>query len=113
MDSAETKDTSSVTDVNYEASSPTLTELAALSDNESLVTTEETAKAHTDVDTCIDESHAMDLFSIADLVRGQKPHKKQKQKHLEPLAFVRLNTRHGKPKPVTIRAPLDGGGSEV
>ena len=33
----------------------------------------------------------------------------QKVVHLKPLAFVRLNTRHGKPKPITIKALLDSG----
>ena len=31
---------------------------------------------------------------------------------MKPIAFIRFNTQIGKPKPVTIRALLDSGGSE-
>ena len=57
----------------------------------------------------------LDAFSIAGLVRGRK----RKQQRLEeeeqnidrrPIAFVRFNSRVGKPKPVTLRALLDSGG---
>ena len=60
------------------------------------------------LDNCIDDSQAPELYSIAALVRGQ-PTKKPKVEHLRPLAFVRMNTRLGKPKPVTIRALIDSG----
>ena len=36
-----------------------------------------------------------------------------KRTHVKPLAFVRFNTRLGKPKPVTMRALLDSGGAET
>ena len=49
------------------------------------------------------------MCSIADIIRGQPKQKRQKVVHLKPLAFVRLNTRHGKPKPITIKALLDSG----
>ena len=61
------------------------------------------------IDECIDDSRKNELFSIASLIHGHAKPKRQKTVHLKPLAFVRLNTRHGKPKPVTIKALLDSG----
>ena len=55
----------------------------------------------------------LDAFNLAEYIRGQSnPAKRQRlQGHvrddMRPLAFVRFNTRLGKPKPVTIRALLD------
>ena len=54
-----------------------------------------------------------ELCSILDLIRGQrKPKKLQKTVDLKPIVFVRFATRrHGRLKPVTLRALLDSGGS--
>ncbi len=72
-------------------------------------------RRYNDIDRCIDDSQRKGLCSIASLVRGQRndqPAKKQKKKHVKPLAHVRFNTGLGKPKPVTLKALLDSGGSE-
>ena len=70
-------------------------------------------KNYRHLDDCINNSYSTELCSIASLIRSRKSNgaKKAKAKHLKPLAFVRLNTRKGKPKPVTIRALLDSGGA--
>jgi len=65
-----------------------------------------------DLDGCIDASRQAELCSIASLIHGRKPAKRQKNSDLKPIAFVRFNTKIGKPRPVTIRALLDSGGSE-
>jgi Aspartyl protease len=52
-----------------------------------------------------------ELFSIVNLVGGQPPKKKQKIKDLKPIVFVRLNSRLGKTKPVTLKCLLDTGAS--
>ena len=62
------------------------------------------------LDGCIDISRQPELCSIASLIRGHDhPTKRQKTVHYKPIAFVQLNTRHGKPKPVTVKALLDSG----
>ena len=59
----------------------------------------------------------LDAFGLVEYIRGQSnPAKRQRlQGHvrddMRPMAFVRLNTRLGKPKPVTIKALLDSGAS--
>ncbi len=69
------------------------------------------------LDECIDAalSDSKDMFSIANLIRSQangQPVKRQKTTDLRPITYVRFNTRAaGKPKPVTLRALLDSGGS--
>ena len=67
------------------------------------------------VDDCLDQIYEdeKECYSIASLIQGQGKPKRQKTKDLRPIAFVRLNTRVGKPKPVTIRVLLDIGGSET
>ena len=64
-----------------------------------------------DLDDCINQSNESKTLSISSLIHGRKP-KRQKTEDLRPIAFVRFNTRLGKPKPVTICALLDSGGSE-
>ena len=66
------------------------------------------------LDQCIDDArnNSDEMFSINSIIRGhRKPIKRQKIQDLKPIVFVRFNTRHGKPKPVTLRALLDSGGS--
>jgi len=65
-----------------------------------------------DLDDCIDQSCKTETFSIANLIRGRQP-KRQKTEDLRPTAFVCFNTPLGKAKPVTIKAPLDGGASNT
>ena len=63
------------------------------------------------LDDCINQSYSTETMPLSDLVLGRKP-KKQKTNDLRPITFVRFNTSLGKPKPVTIKALLDSGGSE-
>ncbi len=68
-----------------------------------------------DLDEAIDQAMEEngELCSIIDLIRGhQKPKKLRKIKDLKPIAFVRFAMRgKGKPKPITLKALLDSGGS--
>jgi hypothetical protein len=50
-----------------------------------------------------------ELYSLAELVRGQSqsPPKKAKTTDVRPLVFVRFNSRMGKPKPITLKCLLD------
>ena len=67
------------------------------------------------LDHCIDDARANsnELFSITSLIRGHGKPPKKKRKHcdLKPIVYVRFNTSLGKPKPVTLKALLDSGGS--
>ena len=59
----------------------------------------------------------LDAYSLGEYIQGQtNSNKRQRvghsQRDMRPLAFVRLNTSLGKPKPVTVRALLDSGASE-
>jgi hypothetical protein len=66
------------------------------------------------LDECIDDKYfnGKEMFSIVDLVRGQpQSNKRRKVQDLRPIVYVRFNTRLGKPKPITLRALLDSGGS--
>jgi hypothetical protein len=56
---------------------------------------------------CLNDS--LDPQSTASLIRGHPSRKKPKSVHLKPMAFVRLNTRHGKPKLLAVRALFDSG----
>ena len=67
------------------------------------------------LDQCLDSDYfnRSDMYSIRDIVRGhfENRNKRQKAKDERPVVFVRFNTRKGKPKPITLRALLDSGGS--
>jgi len=65
------------------------------------------------LDQCIDDAlmQSDELFSIVNLVRGQPPRKKSKTTDLKPIVFVRLNSRLGKAKPITLKCLLDTGAS--
>ena len=58
----------------------------------------------------------LDLYPVSNPLLSPKKKRMRTGTHddrdLRPLTFVKLNTRRGKPKPVTIRALLDSGGSE-
>jgi Retroviral aspartyl protease len=73
-----------------------------------------TDKKYNTLDQCIDDVQMQSekLFSIVNLIRDQPPKKKQKIKDLnKPIVFVRLNSRMGKAKPVTLKCLLDTGAS--
>ena len=62
----------------------------------------------------------LDACSLAKTIQSQRITGTRKHQRvgaslsdLRPMAFVRFNTRRGKPKPITIRARLDSGGSET
>jgi len=61
---------------------------------------------------CVNQSCKTKTFAIANLIRGRQP-KRQKTEDLRPIAFVRFNTSQGKAKPVTIKALLDSGASDI
>jgi len=63
------------------------------------------------LDDCINQSCESETMSLANLIRG-RPIKRPKTTDLRPITFVRFNTSLGKPKPVTIKALLDSGGSK-
>jgi len=63
------------------------------------------------LDDCINQSCEPETMSLANLIRG-RPIKRPKTADLRPITFVRFNTSLGKPKPVTVKALLDSGGSE-
>ena len=56
-----------------------------------------------------------DLFSLISDVHG-RANKRQRtgihERDLRPIAFVRFNTKKGKPRPVTIKALLDSGAAD-
>ena len=55
-----------------------------------------------------------ETYALTDLIGGHKKHDKKRRKtnDTRPIAFVRFNTRAaGRPKPVTLKALLDSGGS--
>jgi hypothetical protein len=72
-----------------------------------------TDEKYKSLDQCIDDAQMQsdELFSIVNLVRGQPPRKKVKTKDLKPIVFVRLNSRMGKAKPITLKCLLDTGAS--
>ncbi len=65
------------------------------------------------LDKCIDDAIAQESYTIADLIRGQRPPKKKtKTQDLKPIVYIRFNTKaSGRPRPVTLRALLDSGAS--
>jgi transposase InsO family protein len=95
-----------------------LYDLYAIDKNDSSESTQMSdLKQYESLDQAIDEKYAQskDMCSLSSIIRGHSPtseNKKRKRDDLRPVVFVRLNTRKGKPKPVTIKALLDSGGSE-
>jgi hypothetical protein len=59
------------------------------------------------LDNCPNDS--LELQSMASLIQGHPSGKKTKSVHLKPIAFVRLNTRHGESKLITVGALLNSG----
>jgi len=62
-------------------------------------------------DDCVNQSCRSETMSLGNLIRG-RPIKRPRTTDLRPVTFVRFNTSLKKPKPVTVKAPLDSGGSE-
>ena len=80
-------------------------DLSNMSSNSSLTT------PFSSLDQCLD------ACTVAQLIHGHRS-KRQRTGYIDerdkrPIAFVRLNTRRGKAKPVTVRALLDSGASET
>ena len=95
-------------------------ELFALDDESSCESTCSLTRSAGSIDTTEYDSldQCLDAHSLARSIQSLKvPDTNKRQRvgiapsDLRPMAFVRLNTRLGKPKPVTIRALLDSGGS--
>ena len=91
----------------------TLPELCVLDgiDDVSCSSNDATPREYNSLDECLD------AYTPADHIRSHNNRNKHQRvsysdQDMRPLAFVRLNTRLGKPKPVTIRALLDSGASE-
>ena len=81
-------------------------------DDSSCCSTDSEESEYDSLDACLD------AFSLAEYIRSQgNCNKRQRTGHvpedLRPLAFVRFNTRLGKAKPITIKALLDSGASEL
>ena len=72
---------------------------------------EKTSEISNALDKCINASTNNENFSIASLLRAQKPAKRTKYEQKAPIAFIRLNTMRGTPKPILVKALLDSGGS--
>ena len=68
-----------------------------------------------DIDKMIDQQQyrVEQVQSISDLIHGRRPKKAPKVTDLQPIVYVRFNTRpkNAKPKPVTLKALVDSGGS--
>jgi Reverse transcriptase (RNA-dependent DNA polymerase) len=78
----------------------------------------QTERVHSEfnsLDECIEAANrdSEDLFSVAELLRGQNepPKKKPKYQDVRPLAYIRFNPRLGKAKPITLKCLLDSGAS--
>jgi len=88
-----------------------LPEVFALDDDET-IPENPTRVSYDSLDTCIDSSRAPELCNLRDLIQGPiAKRKRSKTQHLKPVAFVRMNTRHGKAKPTMVKALLDSGAS--
>jgi len=85
--------------------------LDSTNDNDSSSMSSSSTKNFETLDDCINQSCELETMLLANLIKG-RPIKRSKTADLRPIAFVRFNTSLGKPKPVTIKALLDIGGSE-
>ena len=61
--------------------------------------------------------NCLDAYSLAEFIRSHNNKNKKQRignvaKDMRPIAFVRMNTRLGKAKPISIKALLDSGASE-
>ena len=88
-------------------------QLFALDDDEEDKAEHEALVKHFEsLDECLDKSRKKECCTITDIIRG-RPKKKVKKQHLKPVAFLRFNTRKGKPKPISIKVLLlDSGASD-
>ena len=63
---------------------------------------------HTSLDTCLN------ACVLAECIQSQRNKRRRighSEKDLRPVTFVRFNARLGKPKPITVKCPLDSGAS--
>ena len=95
---------------SYSTSPPELDLFALDSDDETVSTT-------TSSSTCMEFDSldtAVDCYSLGKFIRGQSNKQRKVEEDssadMRPIAYVRFNTRSGKPKPVTLKALLDSGG---
>jgi len=63
------------------------------------------------LDDCVNHLCKLETMPLANLVGG-RPIKRQKMTDLRPVTFVQFNASLGKPKPATVEALPDSGGSE-
>jgi hypothetical protein len=70
-------------------------------------------KEYNSLDECIDDALNEDFNLVSTRDHTKRLAKKRKTAEERPIAFVRLNTRRGSPKPITIRALLDSGASST
>ena len=75
------------------------------------MTEEEESQFYQSLDDCVTKSY-LDTYSMTTRSH-KKSNKRQKTTDMRPMTYVWFNTRRGKPKPQTIRALLDSGGSET
>ena len=81
---------------------------ADVSDDESTI-----ADPCESLDDCLDQGlqHQHESLSLQNLRRNRHSPKRQRTEMLVPLAFARVNTRRGTPKPKTLKVLFDSGGS--
>ena len=85
-------------------------EVFACSDEDSVSSNDSScaSRKHGSLDTCLD------ACVLAEHIQSQRNKRRRmghSEKDLRPVTFVRFNTRLGKPKPVTVKCPLDSGAS--
>ena len=108
--------TSDEVDLNFSSNQIIAPELYACSDSDDeSCNTFPSSSMPTQFDSL---DQCLDAFALADHIHGHRKPKKRRRidyddRDMRPLAFVRLNTSLGKPKPVTVRALLDSGASET
>ena len=90
-------------------SCPTNLDLFAVNDESSLASTETNENHFYSLD------EAIDCYTLGNFIHSH--HNRSKRQRVDdvptdqrPIAFVRFNSRMGKPKPVTLKALLDSGG---
>ena len=73
----------------------------------------ESQKTFDHLDDCINEAYSNENNYLTTQSLSERPKKRSKTEEDRPIAYVRFNTRRGKPQPVTIKALLDSGASST
>ena len=99
----------SVTTIDETSSYPPPLDLCAVDSDESSLGSTTSERYFQSLDKAIDS------YALSKYIRSQSNSNKRQRvddvrTDLRPIAFVRFNSRQGKPKPVTLRALLDSGG---